>query len=131
MALNRVCIAGRLTADPEQRKTTGGDPVANFSIAVDRDYKDKDGNKLVDFLDVVTFKKTAEIVCKFFKKGSSAIVEGKLQARSWKDKDGNNRKTVEVVADHVYFGDSKKSENTAAPAGGYVEMVEGEEELPF
>jgi len=135
MSLNRVCIAGRFTADPELRQTADGVSVANFTLAVDRDFKDKDGNKLTDFIDIVAWRNDANFVSKYFSKGKAATVEGKLQTRNWKDKDGNNRKSVEVVAEHVYFGDSKKSgENTAAPVpsvGDYSEVTGGEDELPF
>ena len=108
MALNHITIMGRLTRDPELRRTGSGVPVVNFTAAVDRDYSGKDGGeKEVDFIDVVAWRNTADFVSKYFTKGRMAVVSGRLQIRTWKDKDGNNRKTAEIVADNVYFGDTK------------------------
>lgn len=105
--LNHVSVAGRLTRDPEMRRTGSGVPVTSFTLAVDRDFsKDKE----CDFFDVVAWRNTAEFVNSYFKQGRVAIVAGRLQTRSWTDKDGNKRKTVEIVAENVYFGDSKKSD---------------------
>lgn len=107
--LNRVSLMGRLTADPELRHTQTGTAVANFRIAVERDFKDKEtGEKKSDFINIVAWRSTAEFVSRFFTKGRMAIVDGKLQVREYTDKDGNRRYAVEVVADSVYFGDSKK-----------------------
>ena len=123
--LNRAIIMGRLTRDPEMRTTQSGTSVCSFTLAVDRDFKDKDsGEKGVDFIDVVAWRGTAEFVCKYFSKGRMAVAEGRLQIREWKDKDGNNRRTAEIVAENVYFGDSKNSDggnahNNSAPAYGY------------
>lgn len=117
MSMNRVCIAGRLTAAPELRQTNSGTPVANFRLAVDRDFKDANGEKQTDFIDVSAWRNTAEFVSQYFDKGRVAVVDGKLQTRKWTDKEGNQRTAVEIVADSVYFGDSKPS--GTAPAQGY------------
>ena len=114
--LNRIILMGRLTRDPELRHTQTGTPVASFSLAVDRDFKDKQtGEKATDFIDVVAWRQTAEFVSRFFTKGRMAVVEGRLQIRDWTDRDGGKRRSAEVVADNVYFGDSKRD----AEAGGY------------
>lgn len=108
--LNHITIMGRMTRDPELRRTGSGVAVASFTIAVDRDYNPKDGaEKEVDFIDCNAWRGTGEFVSKYFTKGSMAIVSGRLQIRNWTDKDGNKRRNAEVVADSVYFGDSKKS----------------------
>ena len=125
--LNRIILMGRLTRDPELRHTQTGTPVASFSLAVDRDFKDKTtGEKSTDFIDIVAWRAAAEFVAKYFTKGRMAVVEGRLQIHDWKDKDGNNRHSAEVVADNIYFGDSRK--DTAAPAEPLPEELE--EELP-
>ena len=175
--LNRIVIMGRLTRDPELRHTQTGTPVASFSLAVDRDFKDKttgekatefidivawrqtaefvsrfftsreSGEKATDFIDVVAWRQTAEFVCQYFTKGRMAVVEGRLQIRDWKDKDGNNRRSAEVVADNIYFGDSKRdsqsggdyappaygspAESYTAPASGGFAEIEEDGELPF
>ena len=118
--LNKSIIMGRMTRDPELRSTQGGTPVTSFTLAVDRDFKDKQsGEKGVDFIDCVAWKQTAEFVSKFFSKGRMAVAEGRLQIREWKDKDGNNRRTAEIVAENVYFGDSKRDgESGNAPSYG-------------
>ena len=114
--LNKVFIMGRLTRDPELRRTQTGTPVASFSLAVDRDFKDKStGERSTDFIDVVAWRQTGEFVSRFFTKGRMAVVEGRLQIREWTDKDGNKRRTAEVVADNVYFGDSRRDGDN----GGY------------
>ena len=125
--LNKVFIMGRLTRDPELRRTQSGTAVTSFSLAVDRDFKSQSGEKETDFIDVVAWRSTAEFVAKYFSKGRMAVVEGRLQIRDWKDKDGNNRRSAEVVADNIYFGDAKRdgagSYDSApaygAPSGGY------------
>lgn len=119
--LNRITLMGRLTRDPELRTTQTGTPVASFAIACDRDFKDKStGEKATDFIDIVAWRQTAEFVSKFFTKGRMAVVEGRLQVRDWTDKDGGKRRSAEVIADNVYFGDSKRDgENHTGPAGGY------------
>ena len=110
MSLNHICIMGRMTRDPELRRTGSGVAVTSFCLAVDRDYNPKDGGeKEVDFIDCNAWRSTAEFVSKYFTKGSMAIVSGRLQIRNYTDKDGNKRRNAEVVADSVYFGDSKKS----------------------
>lgn len=105
--LNLIVIMGRLTRDPELRRTQSGIAVASFSLAVDRDYKPENGERETDFIDCVAWRGTAEFVQKYFAKGRMAVVTGRLQIRPWTDKDGNKRKTAEIVADSVYFGDSK------------------------
>ena len=115
MSLNRIVLMGRLTRDPELRRTQSGTPVTSFSLAVDRDFKSQSGEKETDFIDIVAWRNTAEFVCNYFTKGRMAVVEGRLQIRDWKDRDGNNRRSAEVVADNVYFGDSKRD----SAGGGY------------
>jgi len=127
--LNHITIMGRLTRDPELRRTGSGIAVTSFTLAVDRDFgKNDQGERETDFIDCVAWRQTGEFVSKYFTKGRMAVVSGRLQIRSWNDKDGNKRRTAEVVADNVYFGDSKRDGdggNTygAAPAapsyGGY------------
>ena len=104
MSLNRVVIMGRLTRDPELRRTGSGTAVTSFSLAVDRDFKSQSGEKETDFIDIVAWRNTAEFVSKYFTKGRMAVVEGRLQIRDWTDKDGGKRRSAEVVADNVYFG---------------------------
>ena len=107
--LNHITIMGRLTRDPELRRTGSGVAVTSFTLAVDRDYNPKDGGeKEVDFIDCNAWRNTGEFVAKHFTKGRMAVVSGRLQIRKWADKDGNTRRSAEVVADSVYFGDSKK-----------------------
>lgn len=133
--LNHIAIMGRLTRDPELKTTNSGIPVVSFSIAVDRDFADKEsGERGVDFVDVTAWRHTAEFVSRYFTKGRMAVVSGRLQTRNWTDKDGNKRKAVEIVADDVYFGDSKRndSETTAQSAPSDFAPIEGEDEgLPF
>ena len=124
--LNHNTIMGRLTRDPELRRTGSGVAVASFTVAVDRDFSPKDGGeKETDFIDCVAWRQTGEFVSKYFTKGRMAVVSGRLQIRSWTDKDGNKRRTAEIVADNVYFGDSKRDGDSgsaySAPAsfGGY------------
>ena len=114
--LNRVLIMGRLARDPELRRTQSGISVTSFRIACDRDFKSQSGEKATDWIDIVAWRQTAEFVSKYFAKGRMAIVEGRLQTRDWTDKDGNKRTAVEVVADNIYFGDSKRD---GAPGGDY------------
>ena len=118
--LNHIVIMGRLTRDPELRRTGSGVAVASFSLAVDRDFAPKDGGEReTDFIDCVAWRQTGEFVSKYFTKGRMAVVSGRLQIRSWTDKDGNKRRTAEVVADNVYFGDSKRdSDNSGSSYGG-------------
>ena len=109
--LNKVVLMGRLTKDPELRRTGSGTAVTSFSLACDRDFKSLSGDKETDFIEVVAWKNTAEFVSKYFSKGRMAVVEGRLQIRDWTDKAGSKRTTAEVVADNVYFADSKRSES--------------------
>ncbi len=107
--LNKIFIMGRLTRDPELRRTQTGTPVASFTLAVDRDFRDKaTGERATDFIDVVAWRQTAEFVSRYFSKGRSAVVEGRLQIRDWTDKEGGKRRSAEVIADNIYFGDSKR-----------------------
>ena len=107
--LNHIVIMGRLVRDPELRRTGSGVAVASFRVAVDRDFAPKDGGEReTDFIDCVAWRQTGEFVSKYFTKGRMAVVSGRLQIRSWTDKDGNKRRSAEVVADNVYFGDSKR-----------------------
>ena len=147
--LNKIILMGRLTRDPELRRTGTGTAVTSFSLAVDRDFKSQSGEKETDFIDIVAWRNTAEFVSKYFTKGRMAVVEGRLQIRDWTDKDGGKRRSAEVVADNVYFGDSKRdggdsSGYSAAPAyknaapsnfnaGGsdFAEIGEDDGELPF
>lgn len=123
--LNQITVMGRLTKNPELRTTGGGSPVCSFTLAVDRDYgKDKQ----TDYIPVVAWKKTAEFVSKYFSKGRMACVTGRLQLRDYEDKDGIKRRVAEIVANSVYFADSKR-EADAAPAE-FV-PVEDDGELPF
>ena len=146
--LNKIILMGRLTRDPELRRPGSGTAVTSFSLAVDRDFKSQSGEKETDFIDVVAWRSTAEFVSKYFTKGRMAVVEGRLQIRDWTDKDGGKRRSAEVVADNVYFGDSKRdgadsygapaysapASRASAPMGGHSDFAEiGEEdgELPF
>ena len=116
--LNRIIIMGRLVRDPELRRTQNGTAVTSFTLAVDRDFKSQSGEKETDFIDVVAWRGTAEFVCNYFTKGRMAVAEGRLQIREWKDRDGNNRRTAEVVADNVYFADSKRDAESAGSYSG-------------
>ena len=132
--LNKIIIQGRLTRDVELRRTGTGTAVASFTLAVDRDFGDKE----TDFIECVAWKNTAEFVEKYFSKGRMAIVVGRLQIRNWNDKDGNKRKTAEVIAENVYFGDSKSDSgsgnttpNNPAPAQDYAMLTDDDAQLPF
>ena len=117
--LNHIVIMGRLTRDPELRRTGSGVAVASFSVAVDRDFGGRDGGeKETDFIDCVAWRQTGEFVSKYFTKGSMIVVSGRLQIRGWTDKDGNKRRTAEVVADNVYFGESKRNSEGGNAYGG-------------
>lgn len=129
--LNKIIVMGRLTRDPELRRTQSGLAVTSFSVACDRDFKNQAGEKETDFIDIVAWRNTAEFVSRYFTKGRMAVVEGRLQMRDWTDRDGNKRRSAEIVADNVYFGDSKKDgdgggyqqggypQSGYAPQGGY------------
>ncbi len=150
--LNKIILMGRLTRDPELRRTGNGTAVTSFSLAVDRDFKSQTGEKETDFIDIVAWRGTAEFVSKYFTKGRMAVVEGRLQLRDWTDRDGNKRRSAEVVADNVYFGDSRRDSaeggysapSYGAPAGGrasapaasssfsdFAEIGEEDGDLPF
>ena len=127
--LNKIVIMGRLTRDPELRRTQSGTSFASFSIACDRDYKDKaTGERPTDFLDIVAWRATGEFVSKYFSQGRMAVVSGRLQMRDWTDKEGGKRRSAEIIADSVYFGDSKSKEDEEPPAstGGPVEAAGGD-----
>ena len=116
--LNHITIMGRLTRDPELRRTGSGIAVASFTVAVDRDFGGRDGGeKETDFIDCVAWRQTGEFVSKYFTKGSMIVVSGRLQIRSWTDKEGNMRRTAEVVADNCYFGESRRSEGGSSYGG--------------
>ena len=127
--LNHIVIMGRLTRDPELRRTGSGVAVTSFTVAVDRDFGNREsGERETDFIDCVAWRQTGEFVSKYFAKGRMAVVSGRLQIRNWTDKEGNKRRSAEIVADNVYFGDSKREGDApgnayAAPAapsfGGY------------
>ena len=149
--LNKIILMGRLTRDPELRRTQSGTAVTSFSLAVDRDFKSQSGEKETDFIDIVAWRNTAEFVSKYFTKGRMAVVEGRLQIRDWTDRDGGKRRSAEVIAENVYFGDSKReggSDYSSAPAysapysgyaapaapgghSGFAEIGEEDGELPF
>lgn len=142
--LNRIILMGRLTRDPELRHTQSGTAVASFTLAVDRDMKNKQtGQRDTDFIDIVAWRNPAEFVSRYFTKGRMAVVEGRLQIRDWTDKEGNKRRSAEVVADNVYFGDSKRDGDTAAPASyapsysaptgddQFSQLDDNDSELPF
>ena len=115
--LNHITVMGRLARDPELRHTQSGTPVASFTLAVDRDFKDKDtGERATDWIDCVAWRSIGEFVSKYFTKCRVAVVEGRLQIRDWTDKDGNKRRSAEIVASNVYFGDAKKSDSKS-PGG--------------
>ena len=150
--LNKIFLMGRLTRDPELRRTASGTAVTSFSLAVDRDFKSQNGEKETDFIDIVAWRSTAEFVSKYFAKGRMAVVEGRLQIRDWTDRDGGKRRSAEVIADNVYFGDSRRdgagdfggAPGYSAPMGGrssyaapmdnhsdFAEIGEEDGELPF
>ena len=146
--LNHITIMGRLTRDPELRRTQSGVAVCSFTVAVERDFQSREsGEKQADFIDCVAWRQTAEFVSKYFTKGRMIVVDGSLQSRKWQDKNGQNRVSWEVLADNIYFGDSKRdgmsggdysapayggADSYSAPAagGGFAE-IEEDGELPF
>lgn len=139
--LNKIIIMGRLTRDPELLRTGSGTAVTSFSLACDRDFKSRSGDKETDFIEVVAWKNTAEFVSKYFGKGRMAVVEGRLQTRDWTDREGGKRVATEIVADNVYFGDSKRSTDSGAvpsysdtPSGmipDFSEIGEDDGDIPF
>ena len=117
--LNHITIMGRLTRDPELRRTGTGVAVASFTVAVDRDFAGREsGERETDFIDCVAWRNTGEFVSKYFTKGSMIVVSGRLQIRGWTDKEGNKRRTAEVIADNVYFGDSKRDGDSGSYSNG-------------
>lgn len=138
MALNHITIMGRLTRDPELRRTGEGTAVASFTVAVDRDFK-SNGATETDFIDCVAWRQTGEFVSKYFSKGRMAVVSGRLQIREWRDNDNNKRKTAEIIANNVYFGDSKKEDKGDGFSGGepayqqnnFTPIDGNDDELPF
>lgn len=128
--LNHITIMGRLVREPELRRTGSGVAVASFTVAVDRDYGSGGQEKETDFIDCVAWRGTAEFVQKNFGKGDMIVVDGRLQIRQWEDKDGNKRRTAEVVAESCYFGESRKKQERAvqeasgAEYGGYPETMD-------
>lgn len=153
--LNHITLMGRLTRDPELRYTQSSTAVASFTLAVDRDFGGRDGGeKQTDFIDIVAWRQTAEFVSKYFVKGAMAVVSGRLQIRDWQDKEGNKRRSAEVVAENVYFGESKKSREgggdyqssfapsraapsqssdsaNSRPASAFAELDDDDGDLPF
>lgn len=150
--LNHIVLMGRLTRDPELRRTGSGIAVASFTLAVDRDFGGRDGGEReTDFIDCVAWRNTGEFISKYFSKGSMAVVSGRLQIRNWTDKDGNKRRSAEVVADNVYFGDSKRdteggsyapssepapsyggySDPAAAPSSDFAVLDDEDANIPF
>lgn len=136
--LNRITVMGRLVRDPELRRTQNDIPVCSFSVACDRDVKDKaTGERSTDFIDIVAWRSTAEFVSKHLSKGRMAVIDGRLQLRDWTDREGNKRRSAEILANSVNFGDSRpKDQATPVPAGvsdgGYgAEDAEAGGELPF
>ena len=137
--LNHIVLMGRLTRDPELRQTGSGISVASFTIAVDRDYAAQGAEKETDFVDIVAWRGTADFVSKYFAKGRMAVVSGRLQIRNWQDKEGNKRRSAEVVADNIYFGESKKDSQGSSPTQSYepaqstdfATLDDDDSELPF
>ena len=152
--LNHITIMGRLTRDPELRYTQSQTPVASFTLAVDRDFGNRDGGeKQTDFIDCVAWRQTAEFVSKYFTKGSMAVVSGRLQIRDWTDRDGGKRRSAEVVVDNMYFGESRRRDgdsgdsrsssyssygnsgsagkSSAPAASAFAELDDVDGELPF
>lgn len=142
--LNKVFLMGRLGRDPDVRYTNSGTKVASFSLAVDRDFKDKaTGARVTDWVEIVAWRQTAEFASKWFRKGQMAVVEGRLQVRNYTDREGNKRRAVEVMADSIYFcggkdqsaqpSEGNADEGSFPPdqSGEYTEMDEEDGELPF
>lgn len=130
--LNHIVIMGRLTRAPELRKTQSGTPVASFTLACERDFAPQGEARGTDFIDIVAWRYTAEFVEKYFSKGQMAVVSGRLQIRNWEDKESNKRRSAEILADHVYFGEGKKDRaETYEPQGGFSEITGDDPDLPF
>ena len=135
--LNHITVMGRMVRDPEMRRTASGIACVSFTLAVDRDFKSQGSEKETDFIDCTAWRSTAEFVEKYFTKGRMAVVSGRLQIRKWTDKDGNKRSAAEIVADNVYFGDSKNSnsgstvDNSIIPASEFEMLDDSDSQLPF
>ena len=135
--LNHIVIMGRLTRDPELRRTQSGLAVTSFTLAVDRDFKSQSGEKETDFIDCVAWRQAGEFVGKYFSRGRMAVVDGRLQIRDWTDRNGGKRRSAEIIAEKIYFGDSKKAasagdDSAAGDPKEFAEIPEGEVgELPF
>lgn len=133
--LNQIVIMGRLGKDPEIRRTQSGKAVASFSLAVDREKKSADGDRVTDWIECVAWEKKAEFAEKYVHKGDNVAVKGRLQIRSWKDKEGNNRKTAEVLVESIYFGAGKKESASEKPSYNPVNVefteMTGDDDLPF
>ena len=134
--LNNIVIMGRLTRDPELRRTQNGVAVDSFTLACERDFAARGETRETDFVDIVAWRYTAEFVEKYFSKGQMAIVTGRLQIRNWEDKEGNKRRSAEILADHVYFGEAKRDKTTQGepqydPQGGFSEIEDVDTTLPW
>lgn len=134
--LNTIAIMGRLTADPILRRTQSGVAVATFTLACERDFAAQGETRETGFIDIVAWRYTAEFVEKYFSKGQMAIVTGRLQIRNWQDKEGNKRRSAEILADHVYFGEAKRDKTTQGepqydPQGGFSEIEDTDTTLPW
>lgn len=134
--LNTITIMGRLTRDPELRRTSSGVAVASFALACERDFAAQGETRETDFIDIVAWRYTAEFVDKYFSKGQMAVVTGRLQIRNWEDKEGNKRRSAEILADHVYFGEAKRDKTTQGepqydPQGGFSEIEDIDTTLPW
>lgn len=134
--LNTITIMGRFTRNPELRKTGSGLSVVSFTLAVDRDFANKEtGERECDFIDCTAWRNTADFVSKYFSKGRMAVAHGRLQIRNWTDKEGNNRRSAEILVDNIYFGDSKpdgaSTPAAATPLQSFAEIKEDDSQLPF
>ncbi len=134
--LNNIVIMGQLTRDPELRRTSSGVAVASFTLACERDFAPQGEARGTDFIDIVAWRYTAEFVEKYFSKGQMAVVSGRLQIRNWEDKEGNKRRSAEILADHVYFGEAKRDKTTQGepqydPQGGFSEIEDIDTTLPW
>ena len=134
--LNNIVIMGRLTRDPELRRTSSGVSVASFTLACERDFAAQGETRETAFIDIVAWRYTAEFVDKYFSKGQMAVVSGRLQIRNWEDKEGNKRRSAEILADHVYFGEAKRDKTTQGepqydPQGGFSEIEDIDTTLPW
>lgn len=136
--LNHIILMGRLTRDPELRHTQQGTSVASFTLAVERDRAAQGEEKKTDFIDIVAWRNTADFVSKYFAKGRMAVVEGRLQLRDWTDRDGGRRRSAQVIADNVYFGDSRKESDSREPVDfrepqkdQFAELADDDGDLPF